>query len=163
MHYRKMFEFVREYIQTMDVEVSQLSFRTNKGIILFYIWDVAGQVQFGAHQIKYYTDAKCAIIMFDLTSKFTYQSVSNWQKELIQVNCNIPIVFVGNKKEIIDRQVSQDNVLLQKDCETDYVEISVNRLDSLDTPFLLLTRKLLNDNEIEFLPSNLMTNQIFSS
>jgi hypothetical protein len=61
--------------------------------------------------------------MFDLTSKFTYQSVSNWKKELIQVNCNISIVPVENKKEIIDHQVSQDNVLLQKDCEIDHLEI----------------------------------------
>jgi len=41
-----------------------------------------------------------AIIMFDVTSRDTYKSVQDWYKDLVRVVENIPIVLVGNKKDL---------------------------------------------------------------
>ena len=45
----------------------------------------------------YYSGADCAIIMFDVTSRVTYNNVRKWYRDVVKTCDNIPIVLVGNK------------------------------------------------------------------
>ncbi|KAK2951671.1 putative GTP-binding nuclear protein GSP1/CNR1 [Blattamonas nauphoetae] len=87
------------------VDVSTLSLDTNLGPVRFNIWDSAGHERDGALPDGYYKDAQCAILMFDVTSRDTYENVDKWYRDLTGVNENIPIVLVGNK---VDSRKSQD-------------------------------------------------------
>jgi hypothetical protein len=40
-------EFEKKYVATMGVEVHPLSFHTNRGQIVFNVWDTAGQEKWG--------------------------------------------------------------------------------------------------------------------
>ena len=42
--------------------------------------------------------------MFDVTSRVTYTKVPNWQRSLVQVCENIPMVLCGNKVDVKDRK-----------------------------------------------------------
>lgn len=71
---------------------------TNKGPISFRIWDKAGEDKAGGLSEEDLIGAHCAIIMFEVTKKESYESVPKWYKHLRMV-CeeDIPIVIVGNK------------------------------------------------------------------
>ncbi len=43
--------------------------------------------------------------MFDVTSRITYRNVPEWYKDIVRVCESIPIVLVGNKVDVKDRQV----------------------------------------------------------
>jgi len=95
----------KKYNATVGVEVHPLQFQTNRGLIVYNVWDTAGQEKFGGLRDGYYIGGQCAIIMFDVTSRITYKNVPNWHKDLIRVCENIPIVLCGNKVDVKDRKV----------------------------------------------------------
>ena len=92
---------------TLGVEVHPLEFNTNRGLIVFNVWDTAGQENFGGLRDGYYVQGQCAIIMFDVTSRITYKNVPGWHKDLIRVCENIPIVLCGNKVDVVTERKVQ--------------------------------------------------------
>ncbi|CAF1207401.1 unnamed protein product [Adineta ricciae] len=78
-------EFEKKYNATVGVEVHPLQFQTNRGLIVYNVWDTAGQEKFGGLRDGYYIGGQCAIIMFDVTSRITYKNVPNWHKDLIRI------------------------------------------------------------------------------
>ena len=95
---------------TIGVEVHPIVFYTSRGHIKFNIWDTAGQEKFGGLRDGYYIQAQCAIIMFDVTARSTYNNVPVWHRDLEHVCENIPIVLCGNKVDIKDRKVKPKQV-----------------------------------------------------
>lgn len=73
------------------------------------IWDTAGQEAYQGLTSQYYRDAKIALIVFDLTNPSTLTSVHDWYSRLTGVNTSpVVVVLVGNKSDLPNRQVSQD-------------------------------------------------------
>ena len=72
-----------KYVATLGVEVHPLVFHTNRGLIKFNVWDTTGQEKFGGLRDGYYIQARCAIIMFAVTSRVTYKNVPNWYRDLV--------------------------------------------------------------------------------
>jgi Ras family len=90
---------------TIGVEVHPLDFTTNLGKIRFYCWDTAGQEKFGGLRDGYYIHGKCAIIMFDVTSRLTYKNVPTWHRDLCR--CDLFRSF----DNVRDRNVHSRRVL----------------------------------------------------
>lgn len=76
-------EFEKKYVATLGVEVHPLEFHTNRGQLVFNVWDTAGQEKFGGLRDGYYIQGQCAIIMFDVTSRITYKNVPNWHRDMV--------------------------------------------------------------------------------
>ena len=143
-------EFEKKYVATLNVEVHPLVFHTNRGLIKFNVWDTAGQEKFSGLRDGYYTQAQCAIIMFDVTARVAYKNVPNWHRDLVQVCENILIVLWGNKVDIKDRKVkAKSTVFHQKKNLQDY-DISAKSSYNFEKPFLWLARKLIGDPNLEF-------------
>ena len=85
---------------------------------------------------------KCAIIMFDVTSRITYKNVPNWHRDLVRVCENIPIVLCGNKIEIKDRKVKAKQITFHRKKNLQYYDISAKSNYNFEKPFLWLARKL---------------------
>ena len=95
---------------TIGVEVHPIVFYTSRGPIKFNIWDTAGQEKFGGLRDGYYIQAQCAIIMFDVTARSTYNNVPVWHRDLENVCESIPTVLCGNKVDVKDRKVKPKQV-----------------------------------------------------
>eukprot|EP00389_Voromonas_pontica_P013079 GDKH01020157.1.p1 GENE.GDKH01020157.1~~GDKH01020157.1.p1 ORF type:complete len:218 (-),score=62.00 GDKH01020157.1:263-916(-) len=143
-------EFEKKYLPTLGVEVHPLLFNTNFGALKFICWDTAGQEKFGGLRDGYYIQGKCAIIMFDVTSRITYKNVPNWHRDLTRVCENIPIVLVGNKVDVKDRQVKARNILFHRKRNLQYYDISARSNYNFEKPFLWLARRLTNQAELKF-------------
>ena len=61
-----------------------------------------GEIGWTERRLLYKT--QCAVTMFDVTSRVTYTKVPNWQRYLVQVCENIPMVLCGNKVDVKDRK-----------------------------------------------------------
>jgi GTP-binding nuclear protein Ran len=143
-------EFEKKYNATVGVEVHPLQFQTNRGLIIYNVWDTAGQEKFGGLRDGYYIGGQCAIIMFDVTSRITYKNVPNWHKDLIRVCENIPIVLCGNKVDVKDRKVKAKAITFHRKNNMQYYDISARSNYNFEKPFLWLARKLAGDANLEF-------------
>lgn len=92
--------FDDSYIATIGVNVKKKEL-DDLGIRLV-IWDIYGQ-KFGTElQDANYYGADGAIVVFDLTRKVTLKHVNEWLRDLYKVVGKIPVVFAGNKKDLIN-------------------------------------------------------------
>jgi len=136
-------EFEKKYVATLGVEVNPLRFFTNLGEVIFNVWDTAGQEKFGGLRDGYYVGAKAAIIMFDVTSRITYKSVTTWHRDLTRVCENIPIVLCGNKVDVKDRKVKPKHIVFhRKKPNIQYYDISAKSNYNFEKPFLWIIKKL---------------------
>jgi GTP-binding nuclear protein Ran len=135
-------EFEKKYIATMGVEVNPIPFFTSRGPIVANCWDTAGQEKFGGLRDGYYIGGQAAIIMFDVTSRITYKNVPTWHRDLTRVCENIPIVLVGNKVDVQDRQVKPKQIVFHRRKNLQYYDVSAKSNYNFEKPFLYLIRKV---------------------
>jgi GTPase SAR1 family protein len=69
-------------------------------------------------------DAHCAIIMFDVTSRVTFQNVAKWYREIVRVCGEIPIVLCGNKVDAADSRARVKQLNFHRSIRLPYFEIS---------------------------------------
>eukprot|EP00698_Gefionella_okellyi_P005903 TRINITY_DN15334_c0_g1_i1.p1 TRINITY_DN15334_c0_g1~~TRINITY_DN15334_c0_g1_i1.p1 ORF type:complete len:223 (+),score=51.80 TRINITY_DN15334_c0_g1_i1:151-819(+) len=143
-------EFEKRYLATVGVEVRPLQFHTNRGPIVFNVWDTAGQEKFGGLRDGYYIMGQCAIIMFDVTSRTTYRNVPQWHRDIVRVCENIPIVLCGNKVDVKDRKVKAKNITFHRKKNLQYYDISAKSNYNFEKPFLWLARRLVSDPNLQF-------------
>ncbi|MDP2438712.1 MAG: Ran family GTP-binding nuclear protein [archaeon] len=143
-------EFEKKYVATLGVEVHPLKFETNIGQICFNCWDTAGQEKLGGLRDGYYILGHAAIIMFDVTSRATYKNVHKWHKDLVRVCDNIPVVLVGNKVDVKDRQVKAKMITYHRKKSLQYYDISAKSNYNYEKPFLYLARRLTGQPSVKF-------------
>mmetsp|Transcript_68235 Transcript_68235/g.163742 ORF Transcript_68235/g.163742 Transcript_68235/m.163742 type:complete len:262 (+) Transcript_68235:90-875(+) len=143
-------EFEKKYVPTLGVEVHSLRFATNCGPITFNVWDTAGQEKFGGLRDGYYVHAACAIMMFDVTSRVTYQSVPKWHNDLVRTCPNIPMVLIGNKVDVAERQIKAQQITFHRKKNIQYYDVSAKSNYNFEKPFLYLARKLTGQMDLQF-------------
>jgi len=117
----------------------------NDTCLKFEIWDTAGQERYHSLAPMYYRGAHAAIVVYDITSKDSFDRAQNWVKELQrQGNPNIVIALAGNKLDLADhRQVtaeeaqvySEENGLL-------FMETSAKTAMNVNELFVAIAKKL---------------------
>merc|ERR1712164_116074 len=143
-------EFEKKYVATIGVEVHAMPFHTNRGLLVFNVWDTAGQEKFGGLRDGYYIQGQCAIIMFDVTSRISYKHVGLWYRDLDRVCESIPIVLVGNKVDVKERKVKVKQINFHRKKNLGYYDISAKSNFNYEKPFLYLAKKLVGDPHLTF-------------
>lgn len=107
-------KFDDKYITTIGTKITKkdLRYSTQDGemALTLMIWDILGQKGYKSIQSSSYRGAEGALIVCDLTRKETLDSMQEyWIPELQKVTGDIPMIFVGNKCDLIDqRQISEE-------------------------------------------------------
>ena len=144
-------EFEDTYKPTKGCYIYPLEFHTSNGPIKFAIWDTAGQEKMGGLRDGYYVGADAAIIMFDVSSRISYKQVPTWYRDITRVEPDIPIILVGNKVDINDRQVKDRNVKFQRRKNIPYIPISTKSNYNYEKPFVCIARKISNDKKLRLI------------
>ena len=142
-------EFLKKWEPTVGVNVHPMTFETTRGKLAFMVWDTAGQEKFGGLRDGYYVGAHAAIIMFDVTSRITYQNVPNWHRDIVRVAGNIPIVLCGNKVDCKERKVKAKAIVFHRKKHLQYYEISAKANLNFEKPFAWIARQLLGDANLD--------------
>lgn len=143
-------QFTTNYTPTLGVEVHPLTFNTSHGHVRFNVWDTAGQEKFGGLRTGYYIQADCAILMFDLTKKETYQNLNKWYQDITNVCPNIPIVLVGNKFDLKNQEVAPEEITFHREHNLQYYSISAKSNYHFEKPFIWLARNLTHQPHLQF-------------
>jgi GTP-binding nuclear protein Ran len=132
--------FEHKYFPTLGVEVHPIHVKTNKGPMVFNIWDCAGQDKYEGLRDGYYVLGDGAIVMCDATNQESMEHVGKWSNDVSRVcskNNEFPIVEVVNK---CNNGIFPHN----------YIGISTKNDLNLMEPLLQLVRKIRNDDTITF-------------
>lgn len=141
--------FDSKYIATQGVDVAPLTFNTNYGLIMFKMWDCAGQEKFGGLRDGYYYNADGAIVMFDLGNKTNSNNINKWVTHVKNIVPDVPFVICGNKYDLPDKNIDITTIPLEDNCKLCCV--SAKTSFKYEMPFLHLAKKLTKHEDLEFI------------
>ena len=138
-------EYKEDSKATVGVEFGEKKYEINGLKIKAQIWDTAGQERYRAITSMYYKGAKGAFIVFDLSSKSTFQNVEKWFNEIKKTaDPTINLILIGNKSDLKDkRQIStEEGENKAKEMNVAYLETSALNADNVDKAFDLLIQEI---------------------
>ena len=99
-------QFKDEYQLTIGVEFGAKNISINDKIYRIQIWDTAGQENFRSITRAYYKNSVCALVVYDITNRDSFNNISNWVEDCKnQSPKTIFMVLVGNKNDLNDKRV----------------------------------------------------------
>jgi len=119
-------------------------------LVTMQIWDTAGQERFQSLGVAFYRGADACILVFDLTSKKSFENLNTWREEFLVQSAppdkdTFPFVVLGNKVDLKDtRVVTQKQAaefckqkgIMQKDTDTAlFYETSAKDSKNVNTAF----------------------------
>ncbi|KAG1370333.1 hypothetical protein G6F61_012125 [Rhizopus arrhizus] len=122
----------------------------NNRIIKAQIWDTAGQERYRAITSAYYRDAKGVFIVYDITSRSSFENAQrNWLKEIREyADPNVVIMLVGNKADLSksSREVeTEEGRSLAEEEGLLFIETSALDSTNINTAFTTLIGKLCSN------------------
>ena len=98
---------------TVGVEFFSKSFKMNDNVFKIEIWDTAGQERYKSITAAYYKGAKGGLVVYDVTSKTSFDNVDNWVSEIKEkASTDMKTMMIGNKIDLKDeRPVSTEEAL----------------------------------------------------
>ncbi|KPP62804.1 ras-related protein Rab-4B-like, partial [Scleropages formosus] len=143
-------KFKQDSNHTIGVEFGSRVVNVGGKTVKLQIWDTAGQERFRSVTRSYYRGAAGALLVYDITSRETYNSLTNWLTDARTLaSPNIIIILCGNKKDLdADREVTfleasrfaQENELM-------FLETSALTGENVEEAFLKCARTILNKIE----------------
>ena len=107
--------FDDKYIMTFGTKVSKKDvtmFRNSQEFnMTFLIWDILGQRVHNNVHSAYYQGASGAFIVCDTTRLETLEHLEEWIRVFRDVNCEAPVVLLGNKSDLKEEMKFGDTEL----------------------------------------------------
>ena len=116
-------------------------------IVKVQIWDTAGQERYRSITNAYYRGAEAIIIVFDLTSKESFNHIQGWIEEIGKyTGPSVYKIILGNKSDDeLNRKVSKEDILeFEKKYEMKVIEVSAKLASNVDHAFRHIVESLIN-------------------
>ena len=100
--------FDTHYASTIGIDFVSKSVPIDRGTVRLQLWDTAGQERFRSLIPAYIRDSQVAVVVFDITSRASFDSTTTWIADVrAQRGNDVIIVLVGNKTDLVSqREVS---------------------------------------------------------
>ncbi|KII65332.1 Ras-related protein Rab-6 [Thelohanellus kitauei] len=97
--------FDAQYQATIGIDfLSKTAYHEDRTIRL-QLWDTAGQERFRTLIPSYIRDSSVALVVFDITTKSSFENVDSWVREVREHRGqNALIYLVGNKCDLIEKR-----------------------------------------------------------
>lgn len=100
---------------TVGVEFISKSYRINEQVFKIEIWDTAGQERYKSITAAYYKGAKGALIVYDTTSKVSFENIDKWMSEIKEKSSkDMKLMIIGNKIDLKDERQVQSSEASEK-------------------------------------------------
>ena len=137
--------FQEIHMSTIGLDYKLKNVQIDDGkIVKIQIWDTAGQDRFRSITKNYYKGAHGIILLYDVTSRKTFENVKNWVTQIKEeVSDKVTIILVGNKiDDESNRKVStEEGEQMAKECGLNFFETSAKSGINIDTTFNELVKK----------------------
>jgi small GTP-binding protein len=166
-------EFYEEAISTIGVDYMQKIIKIEDQMVNFDIYDTAGQERYRSIIKSYYRNAHGIILVFDTTSKISFNSLEFWIEEIKNNITNelTDIILVGTKSDLSQKRevYDQDIVDFCSMNKLKYIETSskmgfnienlfktlgINIIRKMGNPILFKYYNKTNNNNINNINNN---------
>eukprot|EP00827_Trimyema_finlayi_P001141 TRINITY_DN1395_c0_g1_i2.p1 TRINITY_DN1395_c0_g1~~TRINITY_DN1395_c0_g1_i2.p1 ORF type:complete len:175 (-),score=82.46 TRINITY_DN1395_c0_g1_i2:13-537(-) len=148
------------FLPTIGVDFKIKTFEINKKSVKMQIWDTAGQEKFKTITASYYKGAHGVILVYDITSKQSFQDLTNWLHEIEKhASDQVNKILIGNKCDLQDKRevTMQEAEEFAKQNDMTYLETSAKTSENVQKAFytcLLYTSPSPRDKRQSRMPSS---------
>ena len=142
--------FNEEYQATIGLDFQSKNFQIGGQDIHLLLYDTAGQEKFRSLIPMYTRDAHIVILVYDISSKESFDHIPDWLNELSNVKMeDVIFALAGNKNDLENqRQVSsEEGEKFAKEHNYIFHEISAKTSDGFDELFY---KKLFDEMKVKF-------------
>ena len=139
--------FQENYKLTIGVEFAVKTIHINNHNVKLQIWDTGGQERFQYVRPLYYKGSMGCIVLFDLTNRESFDHIPKWLDEVKKESGSIPMLLVGNKKDLADQRVisREEAEEVAKDLNMFYIESSAKSGDGVGDVFGILALLMIGE------------------
>ena len=146
--------FLRAYIPTMGLNITQKIFNIDTNIVELVMWDIGGQTKFELIRKKFYEGASNVLFIFDLTNPMSFANVPKWHQDIknfMKNNKALNGYLIGNKNDLTKKRIVSeiDAIRLSYALDLEYIEISALTGYNVELVFQKIARQLLFYNKVE--------------
>ena len=127
----------------------------NGKILRLEIWDTAGQERYRSVAKMFYKDANAAILVYDITSKTSFEGLQNYWIPQVKDSSpeNIILIIAANKMDLFEReQVDEaDAKKYAKEVKASFVPTSAKDSSGINKIFLEIAKKYSGSNSASIL------------
>jgi small GTP-binding protein len=140
--------FLRAYIPTMGLNITQKIFDVDTTIVELVLWDIGGQTKFELIRKKFYEGAGIILVLFDLSSAISFANVPKWYQDIknyMKDHKALKGYLIGNKNDLVKKRIvnESDAKKLAYTLDLEYLEISALTGYNVEMAFQNIARKLL--------------------
>lgn len=139
--------FKEQFIYTIGVDFKVKTVVINGKVIKLQIWDTAGQERFRSFTTAYYRGANGIIMVYDITNRKSFESITNWLRDIERFanNREVAVLLIGNKCDASDSRCvpTEEAQRLADDLGIIFLECSAKSGTNIDSAFLLITTKII--------------------
>ena len=144
--------FDDNYSCTIGVDFFMKSLNIGEKSIKLQLWDTAGTEKFRSITTGYYRGANAAFVVFDLTSKKSFNALNEWIQNYYKYSnpdSEKNVVLIGNKSDLIEeREITEEEINnFVKDNNIKYFETSAKDGKNVDECFYYISEKLMKQYE----------------
>jgi small GTP-binding protein len=145
--------FMRAYIPTMGLNITQKIFNIDTIIVELVLWDIGGQTKFEIIRKKFYEGAGIILFIFDLTNPMSFANIPKWHQDIknyMKNNQALKGYLIGNKNDLVKKRIvsERDAIRLSYALDLEYLEISALTGYNVEMTFHKIAEKLLFFNKI---------------
>ena len=152
--------FSRKYVNDINLESSLstigIEYLTINKVLsngekyTIYIYDTAGQEKYRSLSLNSLRHCDGVILMYDITNKKTFDSISEWIKNIYEKKDeDYPLVLIGNKCDLKDERVisKEEGIEMAEKYKTTYFETSAKEGINIEKPIEELINKIIKNKE----------------
>uniref|UniRef100_A0A8D0H0U4 Ras-related protein Rab-7b n=1 Tax=Sphenodon punctatus TaxID=8508 RepID=A0A8D0H0U4_SPHPU len=140
--------FYEDYRTTLGASILSKIIVLDDTPMKLQIWDTGGQERFRSMVSSFYKGSDGCMLTFDVTDMESFESLDDWRRDFLEkvipMDQGFPMVVLGNKIDLNDRQVSKETALSWcKEKDLPYFEVSAKNDINVVQAFETLTRQAL--------------------
>ena len=151
-----LFKFIEGQFSPLHVATIGFDYKSRiitlpnfKKKVKLQIWDTAGQEKYMSVNKNLFQRVQGVILMYDITSRETFERLNIWLNIIKQITNDIPIVLVGNKLDLEDNE--DDGRIIEygegedfaKENDFDFFEVSAKNGTNVEKAFISIAEKIL--------------------
>ncbi|XP_032067349.1 ras-related protein Rab-37 isoform X1 [Thamnophis elegans] len=133
------------FIATVGIDFRNKVVTVDDVKVKLQIWDTAGQERFRSVTHAYYRDAQALLLLYDITSKVSFDSIRAWLTEIHDyAQKDVVIMLLGNKADMSSERVirTEDGESLAREYGVPFMETSAKTGMNVELAFLAIAKEL---------------------
>ncbi|XP_067089444.1 ras-related protein Rab-37 [Osmerus mordax] len=133
------------FIATVGIDFRNKVVSVDNVKVKLQIWDTAGQERFRSVTHAYYRDAQALLLLYDITSKTSFDNTRAWLTEIHEyAQKDVVIMLLGNKADMAAERVikMEEGEKLAKEYGVPFMETSAKTGVNVELAFLAVAKEL---------------------